>query len=132
MAHSIELRSPFLDHRLIEQAFRMPTNLKIRGMTDKFIERELGRKLLPPKNAKRSKNPFYFPLEEFHKNKKVRELLALTLDPQRIARRGYFDPAKVKALQDKMATGEFIYLKQVLSLVMLELWHMIFIDKELP
>ena len=58
--------------------------------------------------------------------------LALTLDPQRIARRGYFDPAKVKALQDKMATGEFIYLKQVLSLVMLELWQMIFIDKELP
>lgn len=132
MAHSIELRSPFLDHRLIEQAFRMPTNLKIRGTTDKFIERELGRKLLPPKNAKRNKNPFYFPLEEFHKNKKVRELLALTLDPQRIARRGYFDPAKVKALQDKMATGEFIYLKQVLSLVMLELWQMIFIDKELP
>ena len=31
-----------------------------------------------------------------------------------------------------MATGEFIYLKQVLSLVMLELWQMIFIDKELP
>jgi asparagine synthase (glutamine-hydrolysing) len=132
MAHSLELRSPFLDHRLIEQAFRMPPNLKVRGLKDKFIERQLGHKLLPAENAKRSKNPFYFPLENFHENPKVRELLALTLDPARIARRGYFDPAKVRVLTDKMASGEFIYLKQVLSLVMLELWHMIFIDRELP
>jgi asparagine synthase (glutamine-hydrolysing) len=130
MAHSVELRIPFLDHRLVEQAFKMPPHLKVHRLTDKFIERELGKKLLPPENVKRSKNPFYFPLENFHRNPKVRDLLRLTLDPERIRRRGYFDPKSVQFLVDKMATGEFLYLKQVLSLVILELWHMVFIDRE--
>ena len=130
MAHSIELRLPFLDHRLIEQAFRMPKKLKVRGFTDKYIERRLARKLLPPENVTRSKNPFYFPLEHFHENPKVRELLRMTLDESRIRKRGYFDPKSVKNLIDKMESGEFLYLKQVLSLVILELWHMVFIDRE--
>jgi len=130
MAHSVELRIPFLDHRLVEQAFAMPPHLKVNRLTDKFIERELGKKLLPPENVKRSKNPFYFPLENFHANPKVRDLLRLTLDPERVRRRGYFDPKAVRFLVDKMATGEFLYLKQVLSLVILELWHMVFIDRE--
>ena len=79
---------------------------------------------------KRSKNPFYFPLENFHRSPKVQDLLKLTLDPERVRKRGYFDPKSVQFLVDKMATGEFLYLKQVLSLVILELWHMVFIDRE--
>ena len=44
MAHSLEYRLPFLDHRLIELAFRMPPHLKLRGRTDKWIERRLADK----------------------------------------------------------------------------------------
>jgi asparagine synthase (glutamine-hydrolysing) len=54
----------------------------------------------------------------------------MTLDPERVRRRGYFDPASVSRLVSLMDTGEFLYLKQVLSLVILELWHMVFIDKQ--
>src|SRR5262249_10417895 len=68
MAFSLELRCPFLDHRLIEQAFRLPTRDKVRGLRDKWIERELGRKWLPAANVRRSKNPFYLPLESFHQH----------------------------------------------------------------
>jgi asparagine synthase (glutamine-hydrolysing) len=130
MAHSLELRCPFLDHRMIEQAFRMPSRAKVRGLRDKWIERELGRKWLPPENVRRSKNPFYLPLEYFHEQPRIRELIRMTLDRERVERRGYFDPGFVGWLVEQMETGEFLHLKQVLSLVILELWHMIFIDKQ--
>jgi asparagine synthase (glutamine-hydrolysing) len=130
MAHSLELRAPFLDHNLIELAFRMPSRLKLRGLVDKYIERRLARKLLPPKNARRSKNPFYLPLEHFRGNPELDDLVRLTLDPDRVRRRGYFNPAQVRRLVTRMDQGEFLDLKQVLSLVILELWHMVFIDKQ--
>ncbi len=130
MAHSLELRAPFLDHRLIELAFRMPPGLKVRGLVDKYVERELARRLLPPENVRRSKNPFYFPLEDFRTRPELQELVRMTLDPERVRRRGYFDPAAVRQLVTLMETGEFLYLKQVLSLVILELWHMVFIDNQ--
>jgi asparagine synthase (glutamine-hydrolysing) len=130
MAHSLELRAPFLDHRLIELAFRMPPHLKIRGLVDKYVERELARELLPPQSVRRSKNPFYFPLEDFRTRPELEDLVRMTLDPERVRRRGYFDPASVSRLVSLMDTGEFLYLKQVLSLVILELWHMVFIDNQ--
>jgi asparagine synthase (glutamine-hydrolysing) len=130
MAWSLELRCPFLDHRVIEQAFRMPPRMKIRGLRDKWVERELGRKWLPPENVKRSKNPFYLPLEYFHEHPELRELIRMTLGRDEVARRGWFDPSYVSWLVERMETGEFLYLKQVLSLVILELWHKVFIDRQ--
>jgi len=130
MAWSLELRCPFLDHRVIEQAFRLPPRMKVRGLRDKWIERELGRKWLPPENVKRSKNPFYLPLEYFHEHPELRELIRMTLSREHVARRGWFDPGYVGWLVERMETGEFLYLKQVLSLVILELWHRVFIDRE--
>jgi asparagine synthase (glutamine-hydrolysing) len=78
----------------------------------------------------RSKVPFYFPLEYIRGRKEVRDLVALTLDPERVRRRGYFDPAAVQRLVQEMESGEFLIAKQVFALVILELWHMIFIDRE--
>ena len=130
MAFSLELRCPFLDHRMIEQAFRLPPRAKVRGLRDKWIERELGRKWLPADNVRRSKNPFYLPLEYFHEGSEIQELIRLTLDPARVRRRGWFDPEAVAGLVAQMKNGEFLHLKQVLSLVILELWCMVFLEKQ--
>lgn len=130
MAHSLELRAPFLDHRLIELAFRTPPNLKVRGLTDKYIEREYARRTLPEASAKRAKNPFYFPLEHFYNNPAAQELVDMTLNEEAVNKRGYFDYAYIKHLKEKVESGEFIYIKQMYSLVILELWHMIFVDKQ--
>jgi len=130
MAFSLELRCPFLDHRLIEQAFRLPARDKVRGLRDKWIERELGRKWLPADNVRRSKNPFYLPLEYFHEHSEIRDLIRMTLDPARVRRRGWFDPNAVASLVAQMGSGEFLPLKQVLSLVILELWCMVFLERE--
>ena len=71
-------------------------------------------------------------MDYFFENKEFTNLVNLTLNEEQIKKRGYFDSTYIKNLLQKMQTREFIYLKQVTSLVILELWHMIFIDGEQP
>lgn len=130
MAHGLEIRLPFLDHHLIELAFQMPAHLKATLRADKIIERRLAAKKLPPAVHQRPKNPFFLPMEYFYRNPKIRELIDQTLNEDAVRKRGYFQPRRVKALVDGMQAGEFIGLKQVMSLVILELWHQIFIDRQ--
>jgi asparagine synthase (glutamine-hydrolysing) len=130
MAHSLEFRLPFLDPRLIELAFQMPAHLKNNGKEDKIIERRLADKVFPPHIARRQKIPFYLPVEYFLDQPQFKALVADTLNPDAIKKRGYFDPRKVSHLLEQMrTTREFIYCKQVISLVVLELWHRVFVDK---
>lgn len=130
MAHSLEYRLPFLDPRLIELAFKMPAHLKINGKTDKFIERRLADKVFPAHIARREKIPFYLPVEYFLDKPQFKRLVADTLNETAVKKRGYFEPKKVAALIDNMnRTREFVFCKQVVSLVILELWHQVFIDK---
>ncbi|MCP5556775.1 MAG: asparagine synthase (glutamine-hydrolyzing) [Verrucomicrobiaceae bacterium] len=132
MAHSLEYRLPFLDHRLIEHAFTMPAHLKIQKGTDKYIERRLADKIFPEHISRRPKIPFYLPVEYFLDKPQFKSLVADTLNETAVRKRGYFDPKQVNALLDKMrTTREFIFCKQVVSLVVLELWHRVFIDKEI-
>ena len=132
MAHSLEYRLPFLDHRLIELAFTMPANLKIRGRTDKYIERRLADKVFPTHIARRAKVPFYLPVEYFLDQPAFRELVRDNLNESAVKRRGYFDPKQVTSLIERMhSSREFLTCKQVVSLVILELWHRIFVDREI-
>jgi asparagine synthase (glutamine-hydrolysing) len=132
MAHSLEVRLPFLDHHLVEQAFRVPPHLKNNGLRDKIIERRIAKKLLPREVTHRKKNPFFLPMEFFFEHPQIQRLIEETLNETQIRRRGYFEPSYVKALLGKMETREFVYLKQVMSLVILELWHRVFIDGDMP
>jgi asparagine synthase (glutamine-hydrolysing) len=130
MAHSLEYRLPYLDHRLIELAFTMPAHLKINQGTDKYIERKLADKIFPPHIARRTKIPFYLPVEYFLDEPQFKNLVADTLNEEAIRKRGYFDPKKVTSLLQRMrTTREFVFCKQVVSLLMLELWHRVFVDR---
>jgi asparagine synthase (glutamine-hydrolysing) len=130
MAHSLEIRLPFLDHNLIELAFRVPPGRKNNGLRDKIIERKIASKLLPRQVTHRKKNPFFLPMEFFFEHPQIRRLIAQTLNEDQVRKRGYFEPAYVRNLLRMMETREFIHLKQVMALVILELWHKIFIDNE--
>ncbi|MBX7211201.1 MAG: asparagine synthase (glutamine-hydrolyzing) [Verrucomicrobiaceae bacterium] len=131
MAHSLEYRLPFLDHRLIELAFTMPAAMKINGKIDKYLERRLADKIFPPHISRRAKIPFYLPVEYFLDQPQFRRLVADCLSESAVKSRGYFDPARVSALVAAMnRTREFVFCKQVMSLVILELWHRVFIDRQ--
>ncbi|HEY5812045.1 MAG TPA: asparagine synthase C-terminal domain-containing protein, partial [Terrimicrobiaceae bacterium] len=130
MAHSLEIRLPFLDHNLIELAFRLPPHLKNNALRDKIVERKIASKLLPRQVTHRKKNPFFLPMEFFFEHPQIKGLIADTLNENQLRKRGYFDPGYVRNLLKLMETREFVYLKQVMALVILELWHRVFIDNE--
>lgn len=129
MAHSLEVRLPFLDHELIELGFRIPPKMKATWFKDKIIERQLAKKLLPTAVTRRPKKPFFFPMEHFLENPQFKQLIKLTLNDDQIRKRGYFNVNYVKNLINKMESREFIHVKQVMSLIILELWHGVFIDQ---
>src|SRR3712207_7934082 len=62
MANSLEARSPFLDHHVIEFAASLPENLKLRGLTTKYILKKTLNKLLPSENISRGKMGFGVPI----------------------------------------------------------------------
>ena len=131
MAHSVEARVPYLDHVLVEFLLTVPSHLKLRLLgQNKILARHYAAAHLPLTVANRKKKPFYIPSETYLKTPTYRNLVAATLNDERIKRRGYFDAAAVRALvQSADTTQEFVRVKQVLSLVMIELWHQIFIDR---
>jgi len=65
MAHAIEVRPPFLDHRIVEFAASLPDHLKIRGRTQKVVLRELMKRKLPASTLRRKKVGFDFPAHEW-------------------------------------------------------------------
>lgn len=79
MAHSIEVRPPFLDHRLIEFAAKLPPKLKIQGSRQKVLLKELMRDKLPPTILQRKKVGFDIPAHEWFRGP-LRDLLMETLE----------------------------------------------------
>lgn len=65
MAHAIEARVPYLDHKLVELAFSLPDDLRVRGRTDKLLLRQLAAEVLPPEIVQRPKHGFKVPLERW-------------------------------------------------------------------
>jgi asparagine synthase (glutamine-hydrolysing) len=97
MAHSLEVRPPFLDHRIVEFAAALPRRLKIRGGTQKFVLRELMRGKLPETVLKRKKTGFDIPTHDWFRSV-LRGLLMDTVTPEAIAATGIFDGHAIEAL----------------------------------
>lgn len=129
MAHSIEGRVPFLDHELVEFVLRLPPQLKLRRMTGKYLLRRYAAKLLPRAVARRKKMPFYVPVEKYFQQPSFRDLMDDLLDDEAVRRRGLFRPQTVARLRAMMHQREFVLVKQVFSLMVLELWFRIFQDQ---
>ena len=97
MAHSLEIRPPFLDHRIVEFAAGLPANLKIRGFQQKVLLKELMRGKLPDKVLDRKKTGFDIPTHDWFRGT-LRGLLHDTLTPEAVAATGIFDPAAIESL----------------------------------
>ena len=89
MAHSLEVRPPFLDHRIVEFAARLPENLKIRGASLKFVLRELMRDSLPAAVTSRPKEGFDIPAHHWLRTT-LRPLLEDTLNESGVRANGLF------------------------------------------
>lgn len=127
MANSLEVRSPLLDHKLMEFAARLPVDFKLKGSVKKFILKKALSGLLPNENIYRRKMGFGVPIRQWLR-KELNGFLRETLLNHISLNRGYFDPEAVKGLIKSHSDGKKDYSSQLWSLLMLELWHRRFID----
>jgi len=127
MANSLELRSPFLDHKFVEFAAVLPWQLKIKRGIKKYILKKTLAKFIPKQNLYRWKMGFALPVGEWFRDELKGYLQDNLLSPRSLSR-GYFKPEVVKAMVDSHIACQAEYSTQLWSLLMLELWHQRFID----
>lgn len=128
MAHGVEGRSPFLDHELMAFAAALPRDLKLRGREKKYLLRRLAASRLPPELLSLPKKGFGVPIEHWFRHE-LRDFTRDVLLDGRLGGRGYFDMSVVKRLIDDHIDGRGRWQYQLWNLVMLELWHRMFIDQ---
>jgi asparagine synthase (glutamine-hydrolysing) len=101
MAHAVEGRFPFLDHRVVELGAALPPALKLNGLREKYVlRRALGREL-PRSIVERPKQPYRAPDSESFLHAAAPQYVETLLAPEAIARAGYFEPAAVRRLVAK-------------------------------
>ncbi|HZJ45067.1 MAG TPA: asparagine synthase (glutamine-hydrolyzing) [Pyrinomonadaceae bacterium] len=127
MAVSLEARSPFLDHHLIEFAASLPERFKLRGLTTKYLLKKILRKLLPSENISRRKMGFGVPIGHWFRGT-MQPFLREVLLSERALSRGLFKPEVVRSLIDQHARSERDHSHQLWTFLMLELWFQRFID----
>lgn len=105
MAHGVETRFPFLDHRVVEFAAALPPEMKLKGLSEKHILREAAKNLLPARIGARAKQPYRAPDSAAFAGPGARDYVARALGRERVAAAGLFEPGAVAALHAKCAGG---------------------------
>src|ERR1700683_3025488 len=121
MANSLEVRSPLLDHQLVEFASGLPTSLKRRGKNNKVILRQAMRKLLPAQVLNKPKTGFGIPLAKWLRTDLAESLRAALLD-ERAEKRGLFHKSFLKRMIAEHAAGIRDWSNRLWALLVLELW----------
>jgi asparagine synthase (glutamine-hydrolysing) len=130
MAFSIETRLPFLDFRLVEFLFTLPDHLKLKDGKTKYVFREALKDLLPPDIYDRhDKVGFAIPDEMWLKDPKVWKHVKSILTSKEAVSRGIYTDEGINKLLDNFRKGQMSEAKNIWTLVMLELWFRIYIDK---
>jgi asparagine synthase (glutamine-hydrolysing) len=129
MAASIESRVPFLDHKLVEFAARMPESMKVRGMTTKYVLRRIMTGVLPPEILSRRKMGFPVPIGAWLRGP-YRHVLDEFVLGHRARARGLFDVDSLKRLVESHVSGEANHSERLWSLINLEMWQRMQFDGE--
>jgi asparagine synthase (glutamine-hydrolysing) len=127
MANSLEARSPFLDHKVIEFAASLPENVKQQGKDTKSLLKKVAARLVPPEVVYRPKMGFGVPLKYWLGN----ELQGFTREvllSAKATQRGLFDAGTVERLIDEQKRDAKDNSWKIWTLLMLELWFQRFID----
>lgn len=127
MANSLEARSPFLDHEVMEFAARLPRAYKLRGMRQKYLLVKLAEKLVPKETLYRPKMGFAMPIGSWFRQD-LKDLLYETILSPLALKRGYFQPHAVRQIVQTHTAGQRDYGYALWALLMLELWFREFVD----
>ncbi len=133
MANGIEVRYPYLDHRLVDWASQVSPHLRMRGLREKNLLKKIAAPLLPASVIERHKHPYRAPGILFHALKNPHNRLSAALSPERVREAGYFDPemisllvAKFRQQNERFSEADQMALSGALTL---QLVHEFFIEK---
>lgn len=121
MAASLESRAVFLDHRLVELAWRLPTRMKIRGGRGKWLLRRLLQQYLPPRLIDRPKAGFAIPLGGWLRGP-LREWAEDLLDERRLREQELLDPSPIRAQWREHLSGDRDRQHLLWDVLMLQAW----------
>ena len=137
MANAVEGRFPYLDHRVIEFANRLPARLKIRALNEKYVLKQAMRTHLPPSTAARSKQPYRAPdALAFFDAKTGQPLpwIAQALSAQSLANTNYFHPRMGELLLKKASKNPSALgtrdNQALVAMASTQAWHQAFIDNK--
>jgi asparagine synthase (glutamine-hydrolysing) len=130
MAHGLEGRVPFCDHRIVELAARIPASQKLRYGKTKVHVKAVARRYLPEEIVERGKAGFSVPLTSWLRPGGVlADQAQLLLDPRSLER-GILMPELVGRVVDEHVRGRRDHGELLWGLVNLEVWHRLFVDRD--
>lgn len=121
MAYSLEARSPFLDHKMIELACKIPFNLKTKNGITKYILKKALEKLVPKENLYRSKMGFTIPLDNWFEGSTFKKYVKVKLLGKNTVIRNYIKTENIREMLTRHSK-ENDYGQRIWSLLALELW----------
>ena len=122
MAVSLEARVPYLDKEVVELAFRMPSSLKIRGGTSKWVLKQVAARHLPREIVHRPKEGFSAPLKQWLAGR-GQALMDDLLDEKCLAEQGIFSPDRIRALRQEHLDGRRNHAHLLWSLLVFHGWQ---------
>jgi asparagine synthase (glutamine-hydrolysing) len=121
MAVSVEARTPFMDYRVVEFAFTLPPDLKVRGETGKYILRRVLHRYVPEALYQRPKMGFHLPLSTWLRGP-LREWAEDLLDPNAIRQEGLLEPDPIRVKWQEHLTGQRDRADHLWPVLMLRSW----------
>ena len=129
MANSLEARCPFLDHQLLEFSCTIPSELKLKGMTTKYILKRALKDIVPQEIIDRKKHGFGVPVGRWFRTS-LKNYLRDTLLSREALARGYFHESTLRRLIGEHENGKRDHGHRLWALLTLEIWQRMFIDQE--
>ena len=128
MKKALEVRVPFLDHRIVELAFQIPGSMKLRGLKRKYILLETFKDLLPPSLLHRPKQGFEVPISAWLK-KDLSHMLEEYLSPQLLKKQGIFNSEAVEILKKDLKQNRRDTSWLLWNLIVFQFWYCSNLDR---
>lgn len=127
MAHGLEVRPPLLEHRMVEFAARIPSSLKLKGTTLKYLLRQLAERYVDPSLVRRKKQGFGFPLAYWMQNE-LRGFLRHVAAESRFVQEGIFEGGYISELMEEHISGQRDHNYRIWLVLNLEIWYRLFLE----
>jgi asparagine synthase (glutamine-hydrolysing) len=127
MANSLEARVPLLDHNFVEFVAGIPSEMKIKKGTRKYIFKRAMREILPPEILKRGKQGFSIPMKNWLRTD-LKDLMEEVLSEKRINKENYFNYDYIEKLKKRHLSGKYDHWHKLWALMCFEMWHERYIE----